>query len=297
MKDKYNILIVPAGSGMAIAAIQGLKKNDIFHIVAADLNPLAARLYLADTAYQVPSFDDEEFYKKLDEIIKVEDINIIIPALETILLDFSKKWDYYNKKGIAVLVSKPEAIECTRDKWLTYNKFKNKIFVSKSFIKLDKINIEFPLFIKPRDGSGSINVYKKNEKELIFFYSYVRNPIIQEYLPGKEYTIDCITDNDGNLKICIPRERLEVKAEISVKGKIIGNEYLHEMAEKITNEITFRGPFFFQAKEDNNGIPKLTEINGRIAGNMILSNESGIDFYKIAIKLILGEKIEIQKIR
>ena len=44
--------------------------------------------------------------------------------------------------------------------------------------------------------------------------------IIQEYLPGKEYTVDVLSDLDGNSLLAIPRERIEVKAGISSKGKI-----------------------------------------------------------------------------
>lgn len=82
-----------------------------------------------------------------------------------------------------------------------------------------------------------------------------------------------------------------------MEWKIIKNEELEKMAEKITPELKFCGPFFFQAKEDRNGIPKLTEINARIAGTMCLSSFSGLNIHSLAVRLCMGEKIEIPKVK
>ena len=70
-----------------------------------------------------------------------------------------------------------------------------------------------------------------------------------------------------------------------------------EMAEKIANSMKFFGPFFFQAKEDEEGIPKLTEINPRISGTMSLSSSCGPNIHSLAVRMCMGEKIEIPEIK
>ena len=68
------------------------------------------------------------------------------------------------------------------------------------------------------------------------------------------------------------------------------------MAKNITKYIRFNGPFFFQAKEDKNGEPRLIEINARISGTMSLSSASGVNLHKLSIQLAMEEKIKIPKI-
>ncbi|MCD6574539.1 ATP-grasp domain-containing protein [Candidatus Aerophobetes bacterium] len=291
---KYKVLIVPAGSGMAVAAIKSLKKDKKIKIISADRDRLAPGLYLSHQGYLVPPFSDDLFFPTLKEICRKEKINVILPALDTILYDFSIKKEEFEKIGVRVLVSSPETISITRDKWKTYLKLREVVSLPLSFLKKEDIDIGFPLIIKPRDGSGSRDVYKvSNKEELDFFYRRVSNPIIQEYLEGREYTVDCFADRKGSLLFHISRERMETRAGISVKGKIVKSEALECIALKVSESIKFCGPFFFQAKEDKNGVPKLTEVNPRISGTMSFSSSTGPNFHSLAVRMLAGEKINV----
>jgi carbamoyl-phosphate synthase large subunit len=286
-----NVLLTPSSSGMAIAAIKALRLDKNIKIVSTDVSELAAGLYLSDKAYIVPPFNDDSFFDKLDVIIAREKIDVIIPCLDTILLEFSKRKAAYEQLGVKILVSEPETIKITRDKWETYKKLENIIPLPKSFVNTD-IDIPFPVFIKPRFGSGSIDAFRANSRDqLNFFFSKVSNPIIQEFLPGKEYTIDCLAGVNGELIVSIPRERIETKAGISVKSKTVENHDLDVMACKVSNALRFYGPFFLQVKEDVNGIPKLTEINARIGGTMCLSSFSGSNLHVLAVYMAMGRVI------
>jgi carbamoyl-phosphate synthase large subunit len=283
---------------MAIAAINALKRDDKIRIITADANNLAPGLYLSDKSYIIPKFDDESFFPEIKRIVEKEKIDVIIPALDTILLFFSKAKKKLEGLGVKVLISDEETIVITRDKWKTYEKLMKYVDLPKSFLKPKQVGSTFPLFIKPRGGSGSINTYLVNSaKELNFLYEKVDLPIIQEYLEGDEYTVDCLADKDGNLIICVPRKRIETKAGISTKGKIVKNEKLEKMARTISKHINFEGPFFFQAKEDSSENPKLTEINARISGTMSLSSQSGLNIHSAAIRMAMGEEVKVPKIK
>lgn len=292
------VLVVPAGSGMAIAAIKALRQDKDLRVVSADSDKLAPGLYLSHRGYMVPPFKDKAFYSTLKKIIVKEKVKVVIPALDTILLDFSKRERDFESTGAKVLISNPKAIETARDKWKTYVELRNVLPFPRSFIRKGDIDIGYPLNIKPRSGSGSQQVYKINsEEELNFFFDRVENPIVQEYLCGKEYSVDCLSDMNGNLLLCIPRERIETKAGISVKGRIVKDERLEDMAAKIASKLLLSGPFFFQAKEDGNGMPKIIEINARIAGTMCLSSFSGPNIHSSAVRLCVGEDVKIPEIR
>jgi carbamoyl-phosphate synthase large subunit len=298
MKDGYNVFIVPAGSGMAISAITKLKEDKKIRIIAADVDKLAPGLHLSDKAYKIPPFSSPDFYPSLFTIFKKEHIDVIIPALDNLLLEFSEKKREFQSYGVETVISVPDTIKISRDKWLTYLKLKDLVPFPKSFIQLNEIDIEFPLFIKQRDGSGSNDIHLvSNDQDLTFYYQSVTKPIIQEYLPGKEYTVDCLADRGGNLIVCIPRERIETKCGISVKGRILKSKVIDDIAHKIACNLKFFGPFFFQLKEDCTGKLKIMEINPRISGTMSLSGASGVNIHSLAVRMVMGEKIETPPIK
>jgi len=297
-KRRINVLIIPAGSRIALGIIKFLRRKKNIKVVSADIDKLAPGLYLSDKEYLISPFTNKKFWKDLGKIIKKEKIDIVIPALDPLLIEFAKSKNFFESLNVKVLISPPETIFLTRDKWETYKLLKNTVPLPKSFIDKKKINIPYPLFIKPRTGSGSIDIFKVNSKdELNFYWKKIKNPIIQEYLGGKEYTVDCLTDMKGKLLFCIPRIRLDTKAGVSIKGRVVKNKKIEEIAEKISQKIRFIGPFFFQLKEKN-GILKLTEINPRFGGGMPLSAMAGPNIYLLSVKLFLGEDIKkIPKIK
>jgi carbamoyl-phosphate synthase large subunit len=297
MNKKRKVLLVPAGSGMAIAAIQAIKEDNSVSVIAADSDELAAGLFLAEKGYVVPPFNNVSFFLTLREIVKRENIDVVLPALDTILLDFAERKNEFEKVGTRVLVSEPESIKITRDKWETYKKLEGIVPLPLSCLRKEDVAIDYPLIIKPRGGSGSKDVHVITSKEELDFYSdRVPCPILQEYLPGTEYTVDCLADMDGNLQLSIPRTRIETTSGISTKGRVINDTRLDEMAERIALSVKLSGPFFFQAKEDQSCVPKLTEINARISGAMSLSSKAGPNIHSMSIKLCLGEPISIPKI-
>jgi len=291
-KKQINVLVTPAGSRIALGIIKFLKKEKNIQIITADIDKLAPGFYLSDRGYLIAPFTTEKFWKDLEKIIKKEKINIVIPALDPLLINFAEFKKFFDNLGTKVLISPPETIFLTRDKWQTYQLLKNVVPLAKSFIDKEKVNIPFPLLIKPRSGSGSIDVFKINSKEeLDFYWKKIKNPIIQEYLDGEEYTVDCLADMEGKLLFCISRIRLETKAGVSIKGKVVKNKTIEKIAQRISQKIKFTGPFFFQLKEKD-GMLKVTEINPRFGGGMPLSAAAGPNIYLLSIKLFLGEAIE-----
>lgn len=298
-RKKIKVLITPAGSRIAIPIIKFLKKTNKIKVISADIDKLAAGLYLSDKGYLISPFSKEKkFLSDLKKIIIKENIDILIPALDPLLIKFARLEKYFQKLGIRILVSPLSTLLITRDKWKTYQFLNKFIPMPKSFIKKENINLSYPFFIKPRLGSGSLNVFKINSREeLDFYFKRIKKPIIQEYLEGREYTVDCLTDLEGKLLFCIPRERLETKAGVSIKGKIVKNKKIEKIALKISEKLKFRGPFFFQLKENREKVLMLTEINARFGGGMPLSCAAGPNIYLLSVKLFMGEEIRIPKIK
>ena len=217
-KKEYRVLLVPSGSAMAIAANHALRRYKGFKIIGADSDKLAAGMYLCDEGYTVPKFKDKDFFPTIKKIVKKEKIDVIFPCLDPILYDFSKRKKEFEKIGTKVIISDPESISICRDKWKTMNKLEDKIPLPESCIKKKDVK-SFPVFIKPRDGSGSKHIYKINSREeLDALYDKVPKPIIQEFLGGKEYSVDCLCSKEGKLLACVPQERIDSRSGVATKG-------------------------------------------------------------------------------
>jgi predicted ATP-grasp superfamily ATP-dependent carboligase len=165
---------------------------------------------------------------------------------------------------------------------------------------------KFPVFIKPDAGQGSKGakvIYSQTELDYELLLN--QNMVICEYLPGEEFTIDCFTDRNGELRVCVPRKRNRIRTGISVNSVIVPmNEKIHDIAMTINRSLKFNGSWFFQLKLNGNGEYKLLEIAPRIAGTMGLSRNMGINhvlltlynFMKMPVSIIQNDfNIEVDR--
>lgn len=297
-KRKINTLILSAGRRVELTklfkkALEKLNLNG--NIITADINNTAPALQFSDKYYLISRIDSENY---IDDIIKIclkEDINLIIPTIDTELLKLAE-----NKEKIETLtkakinISSLGVIKICRDKLKTQEFFqKNGFGVPKLISEKDILenNLKFPLFIKPFNGSSSINTFKiKNKEELMFFKSYISQPIIQEFIEGKEYTVDVFLDFESNPITIVPRQRLATRSGEISKGLIIKNRKIIEDTKRLIKVLKPVGHITVQCMDTKDGI-KYIEINPRFGGGAPMSISAGADSCVNLYKIILGEKL------
>ena len=178
----------------------------------------------------------------------------------------------------------------------TDNIFGGTIPVPKMFEDVSNIN-SFPVFVKPDEGQGSQNSEIANDMESLNYLLNKRSDlIILEYLPGKEYTIDCFNHRDEGLLFCAGRERIRTVNGISMNCKPVAsqiNEIFREYALKILEKLEIHGAWFFQMKQDSMGNFKLLEIAQRISGTMATNRVLGINFPLLSIYEKEGLKLDL----
>ena len=264
-----SVLFTPAGSELAVTGIRALADCADVRTVSTDIARLAPGLHLADRGYLVPEFEDDAYMTAILDIVEREDIDVVVPVLDQILKPFAAAREQVRARGAAVMISPLETLDVTRDKWQTYQRLSGVVPLPDSWIAKPPLPEDGDLFVKPRTGSGSEDIHRiTSQAELDFYHEQMEQPIIQEYLPGTEYTIDCLTDRDGDLIACVPRERKELTGGVSTQVTVVEREDLFSLARGVAGELDFVGPFFIQAKLDEDGVPRLTEIGARLAGTM-----------------------------
>lgn len=145
-----------------------------------------------------------------------------------------------------------------------------------------------PLFIKPRFGRGAVGAYPvKTERELDFFLDYVKDPVVQDFLPGSEYTVDVLSDYDGRVISVVPRERLVIRSGVSDRGRTVKNHKLIDLSIEVTSTLGIVGAANLQCKVDGDKITYF-EINPRFSGAIQLTINAGANFPAMILEMLNG---------
>jgi carbamoyl-phosphate synthase large subunit len=120
--------------------------------------------------------------------------------------------------------------------------------------------------------------------------------LVMEYLPGEEFSVDVLA-KDGESLIVIPRSRDYIKMGISFEGTLKRNKGIIDYSKKIVERLKLNGNIGFQFKNNKKGIPILIECNPRIQGTIVINTFAGANLVYLAVKLALGEKIKIPKVK
>lgn len=293
-----NILFLSAGRRVEL--IRSFRKASKEYgvkskLVAADISLTAPAIYFADLYHIVPKISEEGFIESIIDICLKEDIKLIVPTIDTELSVLSKNKQRIEEKTKAkALVSDERVIEICRNKYYTQVFFESNGFGTPKLItdiEQGKGNLKYPLFIKPLDGSSSINAFKvNNEFELNFFREYIKNPILQEFVDGEEFTVDAFLDFDSNPITIVPRKRLATRnGEIS-KGLIVKDIEIITETKKLLEVLKPIGHITIQCLKTEKGI-RFIEINPRFGGGAPMSIMVGANTPLNLYKLLNGESL------
>ncbi len=274
------ILVFPGGSEIGLEINKSLRYIKDIEIFSAGSDVSNPAPFFFSRHFILPTIFEDGWIEKLNSVIKDCKIDYIFPAYDDIIVALAKNKERIN----ANVISSPlKTCLITRSKQKTYELFQDILPTPEVFKKLTDIKV-FPVFIKPDKGQGSKDAYIVNSlEELKVLLNKYKETIITEYLPGREFTIDCFSDRGTGLLFCEGRERIRIRNGITVNSKIVTDYKFKEYALKISEKLDLYGAWFFQLKEDQNGVLKLMEIGPRIAGTMALNRVRGINFPLLSI--------------
>ena len=288
-----SVVLVPGASGPAgINAIKSLKMaNYKGKIVATDSSSLSAGFFMANASEEVPEAENDSFVDKLLKIIKKHNIDALLPTSGFDIYPYSENRKKLAEIGAQAIVSDRDSLEICRDKMLTFETLSSSFEHPFTTMQPERIR-EFPIIAKPRFGKGSRNVIKiEDEFDLKYVTSKFDDMIFQEYLPGNEYTIDVLSDMNKQPIMAVPRLRIQTKAGVSTKGRIVNDPNTERECMNIAKHVGIRGPCCIQMKESAEHTLKIIEINPRFGGGTIFTTLAGANFPAMIIDMINGKDI------
>lgn len=269
-----------------------LNKN--LKIFGADMAGTAPALAFCDFTRRTVAMKDSNYIQNLLDICKADNINLLIPTIDTDLLVLSDNKEKFEEIGTRVMISAPDKIRVCRDKNNT-----SQFFIDCGLCAPMPVNDwkeyrgVYPAFIKPKDGSSSINAFKvENVEELKVYAERVEDYIVQPFIEGKEYTIDIFCDWDGFPISIVPRERVQVRAGEVQITRICLDQIMIEECRTLCSAFKPCGPMTVQLIRDRKtGADYFIEINPRFGGGAPLSMKAGARSAEAILKLLEGEHV------
>lgn len=296
------IRILFTSVGRRVELMQAFKKaatdlNADVVIYGADIVDNASALFYCDKKIIVPRIKTPEYIPELLRICEQEKINALIPTIDTDLLLLAKNKAKFTAMGTEVLIAAEDKVQLCRDKRFTADYFiKCGLKSPKPIDDYTQYNGGFPAFIKPKDGSSSINAYKvHNAEELKSYASMIDDYIIQPFIEGTEFTIDAFCDFKGNPIFITPRERVAVRSGEVLKTRIAQDDVMIAECKQLLADYRPSGAITVQLiKQNSTGDNYYIEINPRFGGGAPLSIKAGADSARVCIELLMGKKVAYQ---
>jgi len=274
--EKTNVLVTGAGAGgVGEGVVKALKMNrEKYRIVATDMNPMSAALLRVDKGYILPEASDEKYIGRLLDICKREDVSAVIPGSVPELKELLNARKRFEQEGITLIIGPKKVIDVCLDKWKSYEFLKMHGFpYPKTYLSEDSeraaSELDFPVFVKPREGYGSRHTYVAHDKEeLDIIGRYLRKIevefMIQEYIEAKECTVGVVASKLGRILGSISIMR-EVKTGFSYRMVVTNIKEARTISEELASKLGLTGPLNVQLFITQ-GKPVIFEMNPRFSG-------------------------------
>jgi len=263
-------------------------------IIAADLDYSAPAFYVADRKLIIPRCSSPDYIQTLLDYCDKFSVGLLTSLIDTDLVLLAKHKAQFEAVGTKLLLCSEASNKICADKQETAKFFIDNDIPCPRVFSIQEARtlsaVEYPILIKPYDGSSGVGVTKINTPdELEFFFNYLKNPMIQEFIEGEEYTIDVYVDFGGNIRCAVPRKRLQVRGGEVSKGVAVKDEQIMKAACDVVAALPgATGCVNVQCIKQSDGQLKFIEINPRFGGGFPLSIHAGADFPRWIIQDLIN---------
>lgn len=312
-----NILFTCAGRRTYLLKYfkENLSEGD--KVVATDMQLSAPALQVADVKLQVPAVYDPKYIDITLQICKEQKIDALLSLNDLELPLLAENKVRFEAEGVKVIVSDPKVIDIAFDKYKTAQWVESLGLKSpQTFVRLEDAKralqtgeLVFPLFMKPRWGSGSIGLETiADMEELDTYYNLLMKKIkktilatasvgdeyimIQEKLTGNEFGLDVMNDLEGNHVAVSVKQKLAMRAGETDKAVTLDLPEVREIGRKIGEALKHIGNLDVDVMQNAKGEYCVLELNPRFGGGFPFSYEAGVNLPKAIIEWIKGNEVD-----
>lgn len=308
-KQKCKILIIGANEFQNQLIIRAKERNIETHVFAWECGDIGENN--ADYFYPISITEKEKILEKAIEI-NPDGVLSIGSDLANITVN-------YIANNLQLVGNSEKCLLMSTNKFEMRKTMKENSIPSPEYmhvnkqINLEAIEVKYPCIVKPVDRSGSRGIAKvynfyelKSALEQAIDISFSKEALIEEYVEGREYSVECISENGNHTILAITEKfttgepnfieighmqpaRMTVKYENKVKKVVL----------KLLESINLKnGASHTELKIDEDGNIKVIEIGSRMGGDCIGSDlvpiSTGYNFIDMCIDISINKKIKIE---
>jgi carbamoyl-phosphate synthase large subunit len=290
------VLVTGAGGPAAVSVMKSLSADPSVSLIAADMDPWAAGLYLVppEARTLIPAGLDPGFVDATLARCVAMGVDVLIPTVDAELRPLGRARASFARAGIELMLAPDQALDVTLDKLALAQRCAGKVRVPRTE-RLDQVTDHeswtYPVIVKPRTGSGSRDISLIESGRSLARLDPSADFLVQEYLPGEEYSIDVLADVAGHVVASVPRVRERVDSGVSVAGRTLHDAELEGLGAAVATATRLTYIANVQFRRDTAGRPALLEVNPRVPGTLPLTVASGVDMPRLALDSLRGRTL------
>lgn len=310
MKKQITILLTCCLGDYMKGTINCYKNNpdgvDV-RVVGTDMNPMTYNFTGVDAFYQVSRCTDENYLYQIRDICEKENVDVLIPCNTKELEMFSRNAEMF--ESTRILISPYVSLHIANDKIRSHQFFKETGIPTPLTLCTGSYD-EFKKFLeryesttfcfKQRNDCGSrgfriitktSNVTldeKPNGVEACFldlkkFFDKGEEYIVQKYLYGEEYTVDCVADH-GKVLCSVCKINKNMENGVARISEVVNHKGCIEMCEEVCHRLGLHGNIGFDLKTDSGNL-YIIDVNPRLTATVALAEKAGVNLPYLALGL------------
>jgi len=306
MEENRNILILSAGSRNKIVQYykKALEKEarecglpDRGKVIAADCSPYAPALYDADLQEIVPRIDAEDYLECVLALIEKHHVRGCFSLIDPELSLLAANAERFRALGCTPMISPSDVVETSFHKYRMFGALREAGIRTPACYRtaeelenaLREGKESFPVFVKPEDGSASMQIRRVEDGEMLrLLLERDRSLMIQTFMDGQEYGADLYVDMlSGKCVSLFLKKKLKMRAGETDKAVSVHDEAAFRLIRDFAERTGFRGQLDMDLFLQDDGW-YLSEVNPRYGGGYPHAQESGLDMPSLYLNNLRG---------
>lgn len=174
---------------------------------------------------------------------------------------------------------------------------------------LDKLELTYPVIVKPTDRSGSRGIFKLESPDGLaeavrsaMEQGFEKKALVEEFAEGQEYSVEFISYRGEHHFLALTKKFTTGAPHFIETGHLEPAPVDEQMLERVKSVVSHaldslelrNGASHSEIKIAENGTIRIIEIGGRMGGDCIGSDlvrySTGYDYVKMVIQVACGEK-------
>lgn len=241
-----------------------------------------------DAAFLIPDIHDDNYVSAVLDLCERQQIDALLSFNDQDVYRLAKFRAEFQSRGVVPLLPSAHVAEIAHDKYRTFLFLSAKgIPTPRTALTLDDAaGFQYPLYVKPRCGSGSHETFVVgNERELAFFFSYRPDMIIQEAAAGEELDIELCGDLEGRTVGLCTWKKYASRLGETERAETFRDQAVTDFALRLGEVFLATGPMDIDVIRHGQSLMVL-EANTRFGGGYPVSHLAGADFPRLLIDLV-----------